>query len=162
MIDLNHVTNLLLQRSAEVFPQCQHWSDSDWFLELVGEIGEAGNIIKKLNRGDANREQLQDKLSEEFSDILFCLLFNCAKHKINLELAATNKFNLDSIKRGTEIRLGNNIPVSSMRVFGLDMQQVYSLICYFRSRTGIENVISLLPSEIIKGQKDKDNVEESC
>lgn len=76
------------------------WSTSDWFTAFVGEVGEAGNIIKKLNRvrdgipGNntattaALREQLRRELGDAF--VYLDLLGFC------LEYAATDVFNAKS------------------------------------------------------------------
>jgi|SRR5215467_3328366 len=52
------------------------WSLSDWMTALAGEVGEAANIIKKLNRvrdgmerfNDATEGQLRNKLAKELGD----------------------------------------------------------------------------------------------
>lgn len=55
----------------------ESWSLSDWMTALTGEIGEAANVIKKLNRSrdgipgntksDAElREDLKDELADAF------------------------------------------------------------------------------------------------
>jgi NTP pyrophosphatase (non-canonical NTP hydrolase) len=55
------------------------WSEADWLCALVGEIGEAANVVKKLNRirdGIINKEtadELKAALSDELADV-FCYL----------------------------------------------------------------------------------------
>jgi NTP pyrophosphatase (non-canonical NTP hydrolase) len=51
------------------------WSTSDWFLAMLGELGEAANIAKKLNRvrdgipgNKETPEQLRAKLRHELGD----------------------------------------------------------------------------------------------
>lgn len=56
------------------------WSTSDWFTAMVGEAGEAGNIIKKLNRvrdgipGNAETpDELRLALGLELADVFIYL-----------------------------------------------------------------------------------------
>lgn len=60
--------------------QIYSWSLSDWFTATMGELGEAANVAKKLNRvrdgirGNKETEQaLRDKLRKELGDV-FCYL----------------------------------------------------------------------------------------
>lgn len=54
----------------------EDWSLSDWMTAVLGELGEAANIIKKLNRvrdgmGDLNKESelaLRTALADELAD----------------------------------------------------------------------------------------------
>lgn len=55
------------------------WNTAEWFLALTGELGEAANVAKKLNRirdGIRNKEteeELRTKLRKELGDV-FCYL----------------------------------------------------------------------------------------
>jgi len=56
------------------------WSLSDWMTATAGELGEAANIIKKLNRvrdgipGNAETpEQLRHQLAQELADVAIYL-----------------------------------------------------------------------------------------
>ena len=56
------------------------WSLSDWFTATMGELGEAANIAKKLNRirdgipgNKETPEQLQEKLKSEIADVFIYL-----------------------------------------------------------------------------------------
>jgi NTP pyrophosphatase (non-canonical NTP hydrolase) len=56
------------------------WSNSDWFTAILGELGEAANVAKKLNRirdgipGNKETEQeLRDKLRQELGDVFVYL-----------------------------------------------------------------------------------------
>src|SRR5690242_13370722 len=51
------------------------WSTSDWFLALLGELGEAANVAKKLNRvrdgipgNKQSKEELEAMLRAELGD----------------------------------------------------------------------------------------------
>lgn len=154
MIDLDHITQILLQRSKECFPQCKSWSDSDWMLELIGEAGEACNVVKKMNRKLGDYNLLRDKLAEELSDVLICTLLNAARHRINLEIQMPVKFNLDSVKLGTSIRIDPTQSIREMRVYGLDFQQLSALIQFYRNKTGANNLAALTYEEILAGKNN--------
>lgn len=56
------------------------WTLSDWFTATMGELGEAANIVKKLNRirdgipGNKETEaELKDKLRREIADVFIYL-----------------------------------------------------------------------------------------
>lgn len=56
------------------------WSMSDWFTAVLGELGEAGNVAKKLNRvrdgipgNKETPEELQQKLKSELADTFIYL-----------------------------------------------------------------------------------------
>lgn len=83
------------------------WSLSDWYTAFMGEAGEAGNVIKKINRlrdGIKNTkgedyESLRADLGDELADayIYLDLLFQAAE--IDKTKAVKEKFNKDSVKR---------------------------------------------------------------
>lgn len=76
------------------------WSSSDWMVALVGEIGEAANIVKKLNRirdGIQNKkgetaEELLENLKGELADSFTYLDLFCQSKGINLLEEAEKKF----------------------------------------------------------------------
>lgn len=82
------------------------WTLSDWMTATVGELGEAANIIKKLNRHrDGIQEEipsarLQEMLADELADaeIYLDLLFQAAG--IDRQEAVENKFRRTSAKIG--------------------------------------------------------------
>jgi len=63
------------------------WTLSDWCTATLGELGEAANVIKKLNRvrdgipGNAETEaELWAKLSEEIADTVTFLCSDAASY----------------------------------------------------------------------------------
>jgi NTP pyrophosphatase (non-canonical NTP hydrolase) len=88
------------------------WSLSDWFLALTGEIGEAANIAKKLNRfrdgipgNKVSKEELQIKLRQELGDAFVYLDLLCQSQGISIGQAAVEVFNQKSEELGCPIRL---------------------------------------------------------
>lgn len=83
------------------------WSLSDWFTAVTGELGEAANVAKKLNRVrdgiPGNREspeQLLEMLADEIADTFIYLDLLAQSAGINLEEAVISKFNRTSAKIG--------------------------------------------------------------
>jgi NTP pyrophosphatase (non-canonical NTP hydrolase) len=87
------------------------WSGSDWLTALVGEIGEAANVMKKLNRirdgipgnkEGEDEEALTAKLHREFADAYIYLDLLMQSYGIVPEMAVLNKFNETSQSIGYE------------------------------------------------------------
>lgn len=84
------------------------WSLSDWFTATLGELGEAANIAKKLNRvrdgipgnGDLTEADLKQQLAEEIADTYIYLDLLAQSADIDLEDAVVSKFEKTSAKVG--------------------------------------------------------------
>jgi NTP pyrophosphatase (non-canonical NTP hydrolase) len=83
------------------------WSASDWMTALVGELGEAANVIKKLNRcrdgipgNKASEAVLRDQLRKELGDTFVYLDLLCQSLGFNIADAATEVFNSKSAEIG--------------------------------------------------------------
>lgn len=77
-------------------------------VELAGEVGEACNIIKKLERerlGIRGSRAKVDQLAEELADVVICTDLIALAEGIDLDAAVTAKFNATSEKVGLETRL---------------------------------------------------------
>ena len=90
------------------------WSLSRWGIATAGELGEACNVVKKLNRhrdglaGNAAEEtetRLLAHLGEELADTVHYLVLFAEAAGIDLELAIIAKFNRVSEKHGFPDRL---------------------------------------------------------
>ena len=90
------------------------WSMSDWMVAVLGELGEAANIVKKLNRvrdgipgNTTTADELRDKLSLEIADAYIYLDLLCQAEGINLQASVEKAFNGKSQQIGyTEAALG--------------------------------------------------------
>ena len=87
--------------------QMSDWSLSDWMTATLGELGEAANIAKKLNRvrdgvpGNSESEaELRNSLADELADTFIYLDLLCQSQGISLEDAVVQKFNRTSEKIG--------------------------------------------------------------
>lgn len=85
----------------------QSWSTSDWFTAIVGELGEAANVVKKLNRvrdgiagNKQSPEELRAKLAAELADVYIYLDLICQREGIDLGDAVLHTFNAKSKEIG--------------------------------------------------------------
>lgn len=83
------------------------WTASDWMVAITGELGEAANLIKKLNRvrdgipGNKEPEQLlRDKLQTELADVYIYLDLFCQSQGIDLAKAVEATFYVKSLEIG--------------------------------------------------------------
>lgn len=76
--------------------------------ELAGEVGEACNAIKKLERerlGIRGSRDTVEHLAEELADILICVDLIAMHYGIDMQSALESKFNATSNANGLETRL---------------------------------------------------------
>lgn len=90
------------------------WSLSDWFLATLGELGEAANVAKKLNRvrdgipgNKETPEQLQAKLRGEIADAFIYLDLTAQAAGFSLSEAVQATFNAKSVQIGYPKLLGH-------------------------------------------------------
>lgn len=83
------------------------WSLSDWMVAVAGEVGEAANIIKKLNRcrdgvpGNKESESdLREMLADEIADAAIYLDLLAQAAGFDLETIRDAKFEKTSQKIG--------------------------------------------------------------
>lgn len=76
--------------------------------ELAGEVGEACNVIKKLERermGIAGSRDTLEHLAEELADVVICTDLIAMQVGIDLDEAVRRKFNATSEKVGLKTRI---------------------------------------------------------
>ena len=85
----------------------ESWSLSDWLTATAGELGEAANIIKKLNRvrdgipgNTETPEQLRAMLAEELADVDIYLDLLTQAAGFDLETIRELKFAKTNAKLG--------------------------------------------------------------
>lgn len=88
------------------------WSLSDWFTATLGELGEAANVAKKLNRvrdgipgNKETAEELRAKLGSELADTFIYLNLLAQAAGVNLSEAVAKTFNAKSEQIGSPIRI---------------------------------------------------------
>jgi NTP pyrophosphatase (non-canonical NTP hydrolase) len=88
------------------------WSTSDWFLATNGELGEACNVAKKLNRfrdgipGNKETEaELRQKLADEIGDTFVYLDLLAQSLGLSVAECAAKVFNEKSAEIGYPVKL---------------------------------------------------------
>lgn len=84
---------------------CDGWSLSDWLVAIMGELGEAANVIKKVNRGDFTMAQAAPALAKEFADVQIYLDIIAGKCAFDLGQITVDKWNEVSARLGYEARI---------------------------------------------------------
>jgi len=103
-----------LQRACA--DRAKEWDDPDLPLsffgnELAGEVGEACNVIKKLERerlGMIGGRATVDDLADECSDAMICLMRLANKAGFDLGSIVRTKFNATSVKNGFKTVIGGD------------------------------------------------------
>lgn len=101
--------------SSSKYKLCeQNWQPAHWVQALVGEVGEAANILKKVDRGDFELKSVLPEIAKELADIQ-CYL-DILAHKLGVDLgdATVGKFNEVSKRIGSDVRLPTGRPVGSV------------------------------------------------
>lgn len=84
----------------------ESWSLSDWITAITGELGEAANIVKKLNRirdkipgnGELTEQQLLAELQDELADTFIYLDLMFSRIGVDITDAIRTKYNKTSKK----------------------------------------------------------------
>jgi NTP pyrophosphatase (non-canonical NTP hydrolase) len=85
------------------------WSLSAWSNAVLGELGEAANIIKKIERGDVTLEEARPALAKEFADVQTYLDILAYRAGVDLGEATLQKWNEVSERVGSTVRLRDTV-----------------------------------------------------
>lgn len=99
--DLRQASVLRCEQSFQSHGGLFGWSVADWALAMIGEAGEVGNAVKKLNRGDGDVAAVAKELADT---VIYCDLL-AARLDIDLGAAVRAKFNEVSDRVGSDIKL---------------------------------------------------------
>lgn len=102
MLDFDKMRKANRERTEGSFHPVDTWSPSDWATAVVGELGEACNLIKKLRRGQSI---LISDVAEELADTVLYLDLLSDSLGIDLASAIVYKFNKTSLRIGSEVFL---------------------------------------------------------
>ena|SRR3990167_1872925 len=93
------------------------WSPCDWVTALVGEVGEAANLIKKVHRGDfqiddplpndLQKRTVRQAIADELADVACYLDLLAQRCGVDLGTAVIRKFNIVSDRVSCPIKLGD-------------------------------------------------------
>ena len=86
-------------------PDGSDWALSTWCNAVLGELGEAANLIKKIERGDITLDEARAALGKEFADVLTYLDILAFRAGVDLGRETIDKFNAVSARVGSTIRL---------------------------------------------------------
>ena len=86
------------------------WAMSQWSNAVCGELGEAANIIKKIERGDFTLDEQRTALADEICDIVTYLDLLAYRCGIDLAEATMSKWNRVSVRVGSSVRLEPETP----------------------------------------------------
>jgi len=86
-------------------PDGSDWKLSAWSNACLGELGEAANLIKKIERGDISLEDARVELGKEFADVLVYLDILAFRAGVDLCDATKQKFNEVSERVGCDVFL---------------------------------------------------------
>jgi NTP pyrophosphatase (non-canonical NTP hydrolase) len=85
----------------------EDWSSSDWMTAVLGELGEAANVVKKLNRcrdgipgNKATEHELRAQLRKELGDVYVYLDLLCQSLGFSVAEAAVEVFEAKSLDIG--------------------------------------------------------------
>lgn len=95
----------------------ESWSNSDWLVAIMGELGELASLIKMRNR---ERDGLtgnkfsptDEQIEQESADVFTYLDLFCERNGIDLGMAAARKFNEVSDRCGFPDRIEVGEPVA--------------------------------------------------
>ena len=86
-------------------PDGSDWALSTWCNAVLGELGEAANLIKKIERGDITLNEAREALGKEFADVVTYLDILAFRAGVDLGRTTMDKFNEVSVRIGSTIRL---------------------------------------------------------
>ena len=86
-------------------PDGSDWCLAQWCNAVTGELGEAANLIKKIERGDMSLEEAGFELGKELADVVTYLDILAFRAGIDLGQATMDKFNEISERVGSTVRL---------------------------------------------------------
>ena len=117
------------------------WSLSDWFTAAMGELGEAANVAKKLNRvrdgirGNKESEsELRAKLRREVADVFIYLDLLAQSEGFTLGEAVAEVFDAKSAEIGYPHRIGQ--PATSAGREPILQLRGHDTPCYHGSTLG--------------------------
>jgi NTP pyrophosphatase (non-canonical NTP hydrolase) len=109
--DFSRVNRIRCEHPGGFAHKLDSWSLSDWFTATLGELGEAANIAKKLNRvrdgipgNKETVEELRAKLARELADTFIYLDLLAQSAGIDLPAVVREVFNAKSDQLGCPIK----------------------------------------------------------
>jgi NTP pyrophosphatase (non-canonical NTP hydrolase) len=92
-------------KPAHIKPDGSDWNLAQWANAVTGELGEACNIIKKVDRGDMTLDEARKQLADEIADVQTYLDLLAFRAGIDLGKATVDKWNAVSERVQCDLRL---------------------------------------------------------
>ena len=112
MNDFSRANRLRCEAANGFNHALKSWSLSDWMTAILGELGEAANIAKKLNRvrdgipgNKETAEELAAKFRREMADVFIYLDLTCQRAGFVLSDVVADVFDAKSREIGYPERL---------------------------------------------------------
>ena len=86
-------------------PDGSDWSLGEWCNAVLGELGEAANLIKKVKRGDLSLDEARTELGKEFADVLTYLDILSFRTGVDLGQVTIDKWNEVSKRVNCSLRI---------------------------------------------------------
>jgi NTP pyrophosphatase (non-canonical NTP hydrolase) len=90
---------------AHAEPDGSDWCLAQWSNATLGELGEAANLIKKIERGDYTLDEMRGELGKELADVITYLDILAYRAGVDLGQATIDKFNEVSVRVGSPVRI---------------------------------------------------------
>jgi len=105
------------------------WSDEDWLIAICGEVGELGNLLKKVRRGDMLPTSVE--IQYELADIQIYLDLFAYTKRVDMDKAFAITIKDDRITTFHELRqfIIKIAPGDSIRLNYLNLFQRVSTMC---------------------------------
>lgn len=91
-------------------PDGSDWCLAQWANAVCGELGEAANIIKKIDRGEISLEEAKNDVANELADVQTYLDILAFRAGIDLGQATISKWNAVSVRVGCDVRIETKAP----------------------------------------------------
>jgi NTP pyrophosphatase (non-canonical NTP hydrolase) len=91
-LNLSEFRTVNVQRCEESYFPLDSKDGPWWGNAMAGEVGEACNVVKKIDRDGSTPERIQD-LADELADVVTYADLLAARYGINLAEAIKSKFN---------------------------------------------------------------------
>ena len=86
-------------------PDGSDWSLGEWCNAVLGELGEAANLIKKVKRGDVTLDEARTDLAKEYADVVTYLDILAFQTGVDLGEATAAKWDEVSARVGVPLRI---------------------------------------------------------
>jgi NTP pyrophosphatase (non-canonical NTP hydrolase) len=88
-------------------PDGSDWSLGEWCNAVLGELGEAANLIKKVHRGDLTLDEARHELAKEYADVVTYIDLLAFRTGVDLGAATAEKWDEVAARVGVPLRIAD-------------------------------------------------------